>query len=497
MSQLSGHLDQDLAALLQGAGRNDDWVVRRFRIGGPAGTPAALVYTESLVDTDLLQRDVLGRLMDRAAAGTGRAPDVAVLAEAHIPVAACELADRLDALRQGVARGEPALLIEGSRRALGLKLQHFADRSIESPPNEFGLRGPRDGFVENLQTNLGLLRRRLTGRSFQVEIHTVGRRTRTRVALAFAPDLAREPLVQAIRQRLNRLEYDGLLDSSQLAEMLTGSALNPFPLLHATERPDRVAAALLDGKVALLVDGTPGVLTAPATFPEFLWAADDYYSSPLITLLTRFARVVGLLAVVYLPAVYVGVELYNPGLVRTPLALFLASERTGLPLNALTEVVILELMMEMIHESTVRLPSRVGSAATIVGGLIVGTAAVQARILSSLVVIITAAAAIGTFTFPSQDMSRAWRAVKWLVILAAGMFGVYGIFVATVCLVLFINSLDVFGLPYLAPLAPPLWRDLARDFALRLPWSAANRRPDTFSPPDPTRGPGIRRRQRR
>lgn len=489
MQGLTGNLARDLDGLLTLAGHPADWRVRRLRIGGAGGRRAAVVYAPGLVNVDLLQRDVLGPLLSRDPSASA---DPATLAETCLPVASYTTVRELPPLQQRVNRGQPALLVDGSRAALALAVVEQPGRSIESPPQESGLRGPRDGFVEDLETNLALLRRRVTDSTLRIEQHTLGRRSRRQVALVYIADLAPVGVVDLLRRQLQNFDYEGLLDVGQLGLMLQGHRKSPFPLYRITERPDVVQAGLIGGRVAVLVDGSPGVLLQPAVLLSFLWAPDDYYTNYLVALIVRVARVAGLLAVVYAPALYVGVELYNPGLLRTSMALFLAGERTGLPFNAATEIIFLELMMEMIHEATLRLPARVGSAATIVGGLIVGQAAVQARLLSSVVIIVVAMGAIGSFTFADQEMARVWRGVKWVVILFAMTFGLYGVFIATVLLLLYLNSLSSAGVPYLAPMAPVLWRDLARDFIQRRPWASMHRRSDTFRPRDPTRGPGIR-----
>lgn len=497
MDSLTGDLERDLV-MLQGKGnRTDDWTVRRLRIGGASGTEAALIYVEGLVDGAQVQSDILARLMvdEKPAWAQGR-PNLADLAAAVLPVRSYKLLQSAGKLRQEVGRGQPVLLVAGNRAGLALGVEKFKERNIDSPPNESGVRGARDGFVENLNTNLSLVRRRLSDRSLQVEMSEVGRRSQTRVALLFVADLAEPELVQVIRDRLERIDYPAVPESTVLGRLLTDQRFNPFPLFRATERPDKVQAALLAGRLAVLIDGSPGALLFPTVLFDYLWAPDDYYSSPVISTMVRAGRLAGLLAVVFLPALYVAVELYNPGLLHTSMAIFLAGERTGLPLNAGTEIVFLEIMMEMIHEATLRLPSKVGSAATVVGGLIIGQAAVQARLISSVVIIVVAVATIGSFTFPDIEIARVWRAVKWVVVISAILFGLYGVFISTVCMVLYLNSLTSFGVPYLAPIAPPLWRDLLRDFLTRIPWPLNNRRPDTYPALDPTRGPGLRRKRR-
>lgn len=383
-------------------------------------------------------------------------------------------------VRDEVYRGKSALLVDGLAGALILGTQGWEERPVQSPPTESPLRGPRDGFVENITNNVALVRRRLNDPGLCIRFFRLGARSKTRVALLYVAELARPALVHELQTRIAAVEFDGILDSNQLRELLAGPGFSPFPRMETTERPDKVAAALLSGKVAVLVDNSPFAAVAPITLMDTFWAPDDYYTSPAVTLLVRTVRLIGWAAVVFLSPLYISIEMYNPDVVRTDLALFLAAERQGIPLTAVLEVIFLEAMNEMIFEATVRLPAKIGSAATVVGGLIIGQAAARAGLVSNIVIIVVAISAIGSFTLPSPEFGQAWRTTKWILMMAGALFGVYGIYLAAFCLLSWLAAQDSFGTPYLTPLAPLIPADLKRDALYRKPWGEVRRRPATY-----------------
>lgn len=465
-------------------GPSEDIVYQALRVR--AEQRALLIFLKGLVDVEALQEHVIAPLVMAEPAG-GLPPTLAELGRHMIHVAMWKAAADPAVVRDSVLRGNAALLVDGYPGALLLEVQGWKERPVQSPPSEAGLRGPRDGFVENAVTNVSLIRRRINDANLVVREWRVGARTKTLVMVLHINDIARPRLVAEIHSRVEAIEFDGLLDATQVRELVTGMPWSPFPKMESGERPDKVVSALLAGKVAVVVDNSPFVLVAPTTLMETLWAADDYYTTPLVTSMVRMARLIGTAASVFLSPLYIGIMMFNPGLVRTDLAIYLARERAGIPLTPALEVVFLEVMMEILHEATVRLPTKVGSAATVVGGLIIGQAAVEARLLSGIVVIAVAISAVGSFTLPGQEIGQCWRATKWVLIAAATVFGVYGVYAASFILFSWLASQDSFGTPYLAPLAPLIPGDLARDSLLRRSWSMLRRRPETTRPRDTDR----------
>lgn len=484
---LPGQIDQSEQQLRQAVGDSEDIIWQSLRLR-PGNRQALLVFIEGMVDRQSLQEFVVAPLAT-ADPNSKLPPTLMAMAEQFVHTAVKQEARDAAKARDAIFRGLAVLLVDGYAGGLILGVQDWEERPVQSPPSESGLRGPRDGFVENIVTNINLIRRRLKDPKLVIKYWKVGARTQTRVAVLHMADIARNRLVQEIHSRVAAIDFDGILDASQVRELLTGLGLTPFPHMATTERPDSTVAGLLSGKVVVLVDNSPFALLAPTTLMESLWAPDDYYTNPVVTAMVRTVRALGAAVTVFLPPLYIGVTMFAPALLRTDLAIYLARERAGIPLTPALEIIFLETMMEVLHEATVRLPSKVGSAATVVGGLIIGQAAVEARLISGMAVIVVAIAAIGSFTVPVQEMGQVWRATKWLLIAAATVLGVYGVFAASFMIFSWLVSQDSFGTPYMTPLAPMVLSDLKRDSLLRQSWGLIRKRPGTNRPKDSDRAP--------
>ncbi|HWI62770.1 MAG TPA: spore germination protein [Symbiobacteriaceae bacterium] len=484
---LPAQLSRSEQMVRQALGASEDILFQKLRLQAE-GRLARLIWVEGMISGQRLDEFVITPLATEDPK-EGLPPTLTELGHRMVHVGFRKEVRDPAKVRDMVLRGHAALLVDGYAGALIIGVQDWAERSVDSPPSETGLRGPRDGFTENIVTNINLVRRRINDAQLVLKYWRVGARSKTRVAVLHIDDIARKRLVDEIHSRVAAIEFDGLIDSHQLRELLVATPWSHFPKMLPTERPDRVASALLAGKVVVMVDNSPFALIAPVTLMETLFAADDYYSLPLVTSMVRAARAVGALATLLLSPGYIGIMMFNPGLVRSDLAIYLARERAGVPLTPALEVFFLEGMMEVLHEATVRLPSKVGSAATVVGGLIIGQAAVEARLLSANVVIVAAISAIGSFTLPSQEMGQVWRATKWLLIIAASLFGVYGAFAGAYLLFSWLASQDSFGTPYLAPVAPLNFGDLLRESILRRHWGSLRKRPHFNRPQDPDRTP--------
>lgn len=494
-AQLSSSLAEN-EALLRHAMREDaDIRFHRFTLRWGERS-ALLLFAEGLVSIDGIHAHVLNPLMELK-------PDQDPPAQLGdwgrqlVQVADQRVLTDLEQLRLKVYRGKTALLIDGCQGALILGVEGWEQRQVQAPPTESLLKGPRDGFVENIATNLALVRRRICTTSLKVRNFEIGARSKTRVSLLHVNDITHPTLVHEVTTRLEAISFDAILDASQLREMLVGSGFSLFPKMELTERPDKIIASLLSGKIAILVDNSPFAITAPTTLIDGLGAPDDYYSMPIVTLFIRTVRTIGLLATLFASPLYIAVQMYTPEVVRTDLVLYLTRERLGVPLTAALEIYFLEVMSEMIFEGTVRLPSKIASAATVVGGLIIGQAAVQARVISGLVIIVVAISSIGSFTLPGPESGQIWRVTRWLLILGASLFGIYGIFTAAFCLVCYLASQDSFGVPYLAPVAPLIPQDLREDYPFRAPWGKLWRRPATYRSQDPDRAPRPQNRKYR
>ncbi|MCL6637275.1 MAG: spore germination protein [Alicyclobacillus sp.] len=464
---LERSLSDNLHALRQALAGSPDMVMHTLTNGS---LDMAVIYVESLADVQAIHQDVLIPLHQAATSElrVGLAAGLEDWARVHVPMALRGQVDGVASAVAAVLRGDALLLVEGCSGGVVLRAAKHKERAIAEPDTEALIRGPREGFVETLATNLSLLRRRLPTAALIVETHTLGGYTRTQVALCYLEGLAPQPLVDEVRQRLARIQLDGALDSAYLEEWLEDHPFFPFPQIQNTERPDTTAAALLEGKVALLMEGSPFALIGPVNLWGALQAAEDYYERYLVVTLIRSIRFLFLLFALFLPATYVAISTFHQEMLPTKLLLSVAAAREVTPLPAVLECLLMEISFEALREAGVRLPRIVGQAISIVGALVIGQAAVQAGMASAPMVIIVSITGIASFTIPRYNFAVAIRMLRFPMIILAGTLGLFGIVLGGLLVLAHLCSLRSFGQPYLQPVTPLVWSGL-RDVLVRAP----------------------------
>ncbi|GIP40493.1 spore germination protein [Paenibacillus sp. J31TS4] len=429
-----------------------------------------------MVDRKLLERSVLEVL---TVPNPGQSPGDflrQVFEERRLPVAEQNPCLREDEAINRILNREVLLLVDGEPRMLALAITSFPKRSIEEAPNEIVIRGPREAFVEDLETNLTMLRRRIKSPSFKVEFMQFGKQTQTQTAITYIQGICQDQLVAEVKRRLADIEIDGVLGTSYLQEMIEDNPYSPFPQLQYTERPDLVTAALLEGRIVIQVDGTPIAILAPVTIFTLLQSPEDYYQRYVAASWIRYIRYIFTLISLLLPSFYVAVTTFHPDIIPERLLVTIASSREVVPFPALLEAFIMELSFEALREASLRIPKAIGQAVSIIGALIIGTAAVEAGIVSAAMVIIVSLTGIASFIIPHYDLGLAFRLLRFPIMILAGAFGLIGI--ACGLLLLYIHMLELrsFGVPYMAPLAPLRPNDL-KDTLGRAPWWAMRTRP--------------------
>ncbi|GBF35115.1 spore germination protein GerKA [Desulfocucumis palustris] len=488
--KLSGELAADLDMLRNVLGNSMDLVIREFML---CDTRAALVYINGIIDKEALRENVLRALMvDTKMVNTpGYSSGNSLAArvkENVLSIANVKEAVEIGSILEGILGAGIALLFEGDHTALTLKLPAFETRSVGEPQTESVVRGPREGFVEYLYTNLSMLRRKIKSPDLRLERMQVGRVTGTDVCVAYIKGIANPKIVEEVKKRLERIELDGVLESGYIEEFIEDAPFSIFPTVGNTEKPDRVAAQLLEGRVAIFTDGTPFVLTVPYLFLESVQASEDYYSRHFSSSLFRSLRILALILTTELPALYVAISSFNPEILPTPLLLTMASSREGVPLPAIGEVLVMGVIFEVLREAGVRLPRPVGQAVSIVGALVLGDAAVSAGLVSAPAVIVTALTGIASFVVPSQSDAQIF--IRFCFTIMAGFAGFFGLFLGFALILIHLASLRSYGTPYLSPLAPFSKGDL-RDTFTRFPWWAMGGRPRVIGWRNPRRAGNV------
>ncbi|MBB6732117.1 spore germination protein [Cohnella sp. CBP 2801] len=442
-----------------------------------------VVFISTLVEDKLLEEHVLGPLLeDRPCSDMGLRPAMEVLKDRFISVGTVAITSDLSATVRFVLSGYAIILTTGDNRAMSVSVPGKAKRGLEEPSSEPVVRGPRDGFIENISTNVGLIRGRLKTSRLKLETLTIGELTQTEVMIAYIEGVADAAVVDEVRKRVGDIRIDGLLESNNIEEMIEDVTFTPFPQMQSTERPDVVAAGLLGGNIAILVDSTPFALLLPMTFWAGMQSIEDYYIRWPIATFVRWIRMIFLVIAIFAPALYVAITTFHQEMIPTSLLLSIAGSREPVPFPALIEALLMEIIFEALREAGIRLPKQIGQAISIVGALVIGQSAVEAGIISAPVVIIVSITGIAAFTIPRYSFANGVRLLRFPVLFLAGTLGLYGIALGFLGILLHLCTLRSFGVPYFAPVAPLSIRNL-KDIALRVPvWSK------TRQPPGPETG---------
>ncbi|MGE5482009.1 MAG: spore germination protein [Bacteroidota bacterium] len=372
--------------------------------------------------------------------------------------------------------GGTVILSDAWDQALLAATRGWETRRISEPQTESVVRGPRDGFTENLRTNTAMLRQRLRTPKLVFERVRIGTETNTRVVVVWLRDIVNRDVLTEVKQRLARVEIDSVLMSGYLEEWLEDNPFSPFPQLVYTERPDVVTASLLEGRVAIMTDGTPITLIVPVALTHMLQAPEDYYHEPWLASLTRGIRYLSTLVALLLPAVYVALLAFHADLIPTPLLLSFIRQRQEIPYPAMVEAAILGCILLTLLEANVRMPRPVGAAITILGSVVIGRAAVESSLISAAMVIVSATTILATLTIPTYNLSLTIRWLALAMLIPASILGLVGILFAVLAILIHLSGLRSFGLPYLSPYSPLMWAE-EEDMVFRTPWWQHVRRP--------------------
>jgi len=374
-----------------------------------------------------------------------------------------------------VLSGDTVLLADGHATAIINGVRAWAARAVEDSVIDRLVRGPREAFVETLGTNIPLLRRKIKNPALKIETTKIGRVTRTEVAVAYIQGVANPTIVEEVRRRLAGIDIDGILEGGYIEEFIEDNPLSPFCTINHSDRVDKVAAFLLEGRVAVMVDGTPSVMTVPALFIELFHNPEDYYQRYIFSSAVRMLRVITFFLTLLTPALYVAFVTYHPELLPTPLLLSVSAQREAVPFPALVEVLAMELTFEILREAGIRMPQPMGQALSIVGALVIGEAAVRAGMVAPATVIVVAVTGIASFTF-CYTATITLRLIRFPLLIASGTLGLYGLGAGLFVLTTHLVGLRSFGVPFLSPLAPLSVEEL-KDTAVRAPWWGMLTRP--------------------
>ncbi len=441
-----------------------DFETRTLRLGLDPGRAVTICWLDGVVSARMLTEDVIRPLTSLA-----RLPDAAGERQSLLRILAgavyncsAHARETVDEVVDDLTHGCCVLLFDASAQAVSFEARGECVRAVAEPTLEKSIKGAKDAFVETLRVNTALVRRRLCTPRLKLVESGVGRRSATRVALLYLEGAADMAVVERLAQRLDALDVEGLLATGALEEGLVDAPRSPFPQLLHTERPDRFAQYLLEGRVGLLVDGLPIGLAAPVCFADFLRVSGDSYNNYIVASALSLLRFLALGLSMLLPALYVAIALYHQEMIPTRLLLSVVEAKQRVPFSTGLEVVGMLLSFELLQEAGLHLPTPIGDTVSIIGALIVGQSAVEARVVSPIAIIIVAFAGIAGYALPSQDLGAAVRLARLGLVLAAILAGLFGVGAGLCLLLLHLAELDSFGRSYTAPLSDGARFPLAR-----------------------------------
>jgi len=450
--QLTTDLEQNEMVLKHIFENSSDLVYRKVRMEGQLRW--TIIYFATLVEEKVVNEHILEPLLSGVNKYEWPSRELDSLDVPLITVGKTMVSAKVNDIVLKLLNGYAAILMAGNHYALIAEVMGTTKRALEEPASEPIIRGPKDGFIENIGTNIGLIRSRLKTPKLKMEAMTIGELSQTYVVITYIAGIVTESVLEEVRTKLSQIQTEAILESGYIEEFIEDHSFSPFPQVHSTERPDVVVAGLLEGKVAILTDTTPFALLAPMTFWSGLQASEDYYLRKPIATFIRWIRILFIIFAVFAPPLYVAITTFHQEMIPTNLVLSIASSREEVPFPAVIEALFTEVVFEALREAGIRLPKQLGSAISIIGALVIGQSAVAAGIISAPVVIIVSITGIAAFTIPRYSFANGIRLLRFPMLILAGTLGLYGIVLGFLGIVIHVTALRSFGVPYFSPILP-------------------------------------------
>ena len=434
----------------------NDIIFRNMRVGQQKNLNIMIFYVDGMTTKDAISEYAIQTLMETVnleSLKNGREKELQnEILNSNIAITELGTVQTLQECVDKALSGETILFIEGCSKAIWLSSRGWQIRGIQEPAAETLIRGARDGFIETMKVNITLIRRRIRDPKLKVKYMQVGTRSKTDITLLYIEDIVNKTVLKEVEKRIKSIDIEAVLESSYIEELIEDDTYSPFPQVENTERPDAAASALLEGRVVIAGDNTPTVLMAPATFISFMQSSEDYYERWVLSCLIRMIRYIALPIVMLLPALYVAVTQFHPNMLPTQLALYVAASRANVPFPPYFEALLMELVMELVREASIRITTPVGSTIGLVSGLVIGSASVEAGLITPIAVIIVALTGLASFAIPSYNFSTSLRMIRFGFIILASIFGLFGISIGLCVLIIHLCTLKSFGVPYLTPM---------------------------------------------
>ncbi len=452
---------------------DDTLQIRRISNTTRQGLEFCLIYADGMINNKLMNDDVVRPLMEYRFPEDCR--DLVGLLESRVICSnSVERSAEVEKIVQAIVYGDTVLLADGSADVLLLNTKGWTARSIAEPESERVLRGPREGFNESLLINISMIRRKLRTPDLKLNLLTFGRRTRTKACLCYLDSLVDKNVLENLKKRLAAIDIDGTLDTEYIAELIRDKPYAGIDTVGSTERPDVVTAKLLEGRIALILDGTPQVITVPYLFIESFQSDEDYYLNYLFASIGRLLRVIAFYISITMPSIYVAAVTFHPEILPASLLISISQARQGVPFPTILETLLMLVIFEMLRESGVRMPGVMGQTLSILGALVIGQSAVQAKFVSAPVIIVVAITGVTGMMNPK--IKGFTIVVRFLTLVLSSMLGLYGFLFANMALLVLLYQTDSFGVPIMSNNSTRTFQDI-KDSYIRAPWWLMLKRP--------------------
>lgn len=468
----------DIKGLLQ---YSSDVVYRELYINGNKSLPVTMIFIDGLIDVKTVDDDILKPLTQEMSLSKSKGPEDIIENMEHGTVyhVSQRTRNRLEDCISDILDGYVALVFDNVKKALTFEAKGFEKRSITEPTSENVNKGGKDSFIEDIRTNTSTIRRKIKNHRLVIAKRVVGKQSLTNIAIVYIDGIANKEIVEELKKRLDKIDYDGVLSSGVIEESIIDNKYTSFPQVIYTERPDKFCANLLEGRVGIIIDGLPVSFIVPGTFASFLQTPADYSQNFIVSSVLRFLRYIITFTTLFLPGFYVSVTTFHQEMIPTELALAITASKEGVPFPTFAEVIFMLTAFEILIEAGFRLPQSVGQAVSIVGAVVVGQAAIDARLVSPAVVVVIALTAVSSFAMPNQDFSNALRLWRFAFVLVSSVIGLFGLSLGGIILLNHLSSMEVYGVPYMSPFEGEDNKRI-QDSLFRFPFSAMFKRPTSL-----------------
>lgn len=465
---------ENLKKYLEGS---KDIVFQEIFINSKNNLKVTLVYVDGLVNIAQINETVIKPMIQQGELSARKDEKEIIELVEHCTVyyASQKTIDRLEEVITCILNGFSAIIFDKEEKAVVFETKGFEKRSITEPSDENVIKGAKECFIESLRTNTSLIRRKIRSHNLKIEEISVGKLSETPIAIAYMDNLVDSKLLEKVRKRISNIKTDDILSVGDFEEQVIDNKRSIFPQVKYTERPDRVCSNIMEGRIGVIIDGFPTVYIIPSVLSMFLQSPEDYSVNYFMGSFIRILRYICAFITVLLPGFYIAVMTFHQEMIPTDLAISIIKSKQGVPFNTFIEVIAMLLAFEVLLEAGARLPKTIGQTISIVGGLVVGDAAVNAKFVSPGVVVIVAIAAICGFVIPNQDFSNALRITRLLLVIAASIAGLFGIAVAAILIGYYLSTIETFGKPYLAPFSSQEGKEMFKDTLIRKSMGASRR----------------------